>query len=80
MIEKLEKLEKIALAKAPKTVPKKRNFDQNINDSKSPTWKYFFENAISGMFSTRKSQSQQKLAKGSHILQYRFARKTSLIL
>ena len=73
------------LAKTPlKHSPKKRNLDQNINDSKSRISNSFFENMISGIqlfyirphisvdiirvffnfrFSSRKSQSQQKLAK-----------------
>ena len=41
------------------------------------TWPGFY---FSFRFSNRKSQSQQKLAKGSHILQYNFTQKISLIL
>ena len=35
--------------KRPKASPDKRNFDQNINDSKSHIWNSFFENIISGI-------------------------------
>ena len=47
---------KLHWLKSPKTVPKKRNFDQKINDSKLHVW------SLSSKFSSRKSQSQQKIA------------------
>ena len=44
-----EKLKKKHWLKCPKAVPKKRNLNQNINDSKSHIWNYFFENIILGI-------------------------------
>ena len=41
------KIGKKNLAKTPQSSPKKRNLDQNINDSKSHIWNSFFENIIS---------------------------------
>ena len=41
------KIKKKNLAKTPQSSPKKRNLDQNINDSKSHIWNSFFENIIS---------------------------------
>ena len=54
--------------KRPKTVPKKRNLDQKVNDSKLHVWSL----SSNFRFSSRKSQSQEKLAKASRILQYSF--------
>ena len=45
--------------KCPKTVPKKTNLDQKINDYKPHIWSL----SINFGFSSRKSQTQQKLAK-----------------
>ena len=61
--------------KSPKDVPKKWTLDQNINDSKTHIWDSFFEILFwvyqwtwpeffsNFIFSSRKSQSQQKLVK-----------------
>ena len=96
------KIKKTNWLKRFKAVPKTRNLDQNISDSKSDIWNSYLENfvldiqpfyirtyvpvdIISGVsfnfkFSSRKSESQQKLAKKWIILEYSFAQKTSLIL
>ena len=50
---------KLYLLKRPKTVPRKRNLDEKINDSKS----HIRSLSFNFRFFSSKSQSQQKLAK-----------------
>ena len=51
MVKKKQKIKKKHWLKRPKAVSKKRNLDQNINDSKSHIWNsfFFFENSISAI-------------------------------
>ena len=71
-----QKTLKLHRLKRPKTVPKKQNLDQNINDSKTPIWSLFFN----FRFSSRKSQSQQKLAKNITRFTIKFRSKNLIIL
>ena len=54
-----QKILKLHWLNCPKTVPRKQNLDQKINDSKPNIWSLF----INFRFSGRKTRSQQKLAK-----------------
>ena len=49
------------MLKRPKAVPKKRNLDQNINDSKSHIWSSFLKNIISGIRSLIKFKKPRKI-------------------
>ena len=58
-VDRRRKILKIHWLKCPKTAPKKRNFDQKIDD-----WNpYIWSLSINFRFSGRKSQSQQEKAK-----------------
>ena len=49
MVDRRQKIKKKHWLKRPKAVPKKRNLDQNINNSKSHIWNSFYEIIVSGM-------------------------------
>ena len=49
MVGRPRKIKKKHWLKRPKSVPKKRNLDQNVYDSKSEIWNSCFESIISGI-------------------------------
>ena len=59
MVNRRQKILKLHWLKRPKKVPNKRNLDQKMNDWKPNNWSLYFN----FRFSSRKFQSQAKLAK-----------------
>ena len=59
MVGRRQKTLELHWLKRPKRIPKRRNLDQKINDSKSHIWRI----CLNFRFSSRKAQSQQNLAK-----------------
>ena len=73
MFGQRRKILKLHWLKHPKTVPKKRNLDQKVNDSKRHIWSL----SLNFRFSSRKSQSQQKLVKKITYFTIQFCSKNS---